>query len=153
MEEPISPIVLTLAEIDGLLAELRGLDARIKREEAAHSEKQVALDTAFAAKVAPDKNRRAQVEQTVREWAQAHSGQCPAKLTHGTVLVRATPPSVRLLTSAKEVIKRIKAVGVLGCLRVEEAIDLHAVKALTDAERRAIGVELVSKSTITINLA
>ncbi len=113
----------------------------------------MALDTAFAAKVAPDKARRAQVEATIREWAQAHSSQCPAKLTHGTILVRATPPSVRLLTSAKEVIKRIKAVGVLSCLRTEEALDLHAVKALTDAERRAIGVELVSKPTITINLA
>jgi len=130
------------AEVDLALRRLGLITRRLEQNEAALTERVARLRERSAASLVPLEEERRRLERLVEDYARVSRGAMPGRsidLTHGRVGFRsATKVVVEDAAAALEAAKRL---GLSGCVRVKESLDLIALRALPAEVLAEVGGE------------
>lgn len=130
------------AEVDEALRRLGQLSRRLERAEAELAERVARLKEISQERLGPLETERAELERRVEEFTRARRAELTGRsleLTHGRVGFRtATRIS---LPDPEEALARLKRLGLAGCVRVKESVDLAALRRLPPATLAEVGAE------------
>lgn len=137
-----APRLVSWAEVDAALRRLGHLSRRLEQAEAALTERIERLREQGRRRLAGLSAEQARLEREVEEFAAANRHAMPGRsmvLTHGRVGFRA---ATRLLVpEPEETLARLKRLGLEGCLRVKESVDVAALRRLPDDTLAEVGAQ------------
>lgn len=137
-----APRLVSWAEVDAALRRLGHIGRRLEQAEAALTERIERLREQGRRRLAGLSAEQARLEREVEEFAAANRHAMPGRsmvLTHGRVGFRA---ATRLLVpEPEETLARLKRLGLEGCLRVKETVDVAALRRLPDDTLAEVGAQ------------
>lgn len=150
---PKKPIPQTLADVEGLMAQVAAADAAARNITAQMDAEITRVRERYAAALDAEKAAREAAEEQIASWAELHKADFGERrsmaLTHGTIGWRLGNPAVKLRARvrAEQAIEMVKA-RLPEYVRTVEELDkaallaAYAGKALTDADLEACGLRI-----------
>jgi phage host-nuclease inhibitor protein Gam len=129
-------------EVDLSLRRLGLISRRLEEAEAALTERLSRLKEQSLARLAPLEDERRELERQVEEFAQAHRSEMPGRsidLNFGRLGFRRASRVVAGV--AEKTLADLKRLGLTGCVRVRESLDLVALRGLPDEVLAEVGAE------------
>lgn len=148
-----TPIPQTLADVEGLMAQVAAADAAARKITAQMDAEITRIRERYAAALDAEKAAREAAEEQIASWAELHKADFGERrsmaLTHGTIGWRLGNPAVKLRVRvrAEQALEMVKA-RLPEYVRTVEELDkaallaAYAGKALTDADLEACGLRI-----------
>lgn len=95
------------------------------------------------------------IEKALEKWAKDDSGNWEARtleLNFGKLMIRLSPPAIRLKLKVEHVIERLKAKKMKSCIRVKEEIDKDALLQYDEDVIEKVGCQKVQKENFSYEL-
>jgi phage host-nuclease inhibitor protein Gam len=139
--DPARPLA-SWDEVDLSLRRLGLIERRLAQAEAALTERVARLKEREATRCAPLEAERERLSALIEEFARRHRADLLGRsieLAHGRVGFRR---AARLVVADEHsALARLKRLGLTGCLRVKESLDLVALRALPEEVLAEVGAE------------
>lgn len=152
-------LIKNLDEADEVLAQIAALRRNIALIETGLNEAIDALKTKAAAEAEPHRQEIAALEQALTRFAEYHKAELFARrkscdLTFGSIGYRASS-KIKLISKMtwERVLQTLRDTGMQQCIRVQEAPDKEALKALSPEHLRELGCKVVQEDSFFYEIA
>jgi phage host-nuclease inhibitor protein Gam len=155
MKAPQIPAPATLAEAEGLLAEIGSDQRQVEALETRMNEQLARIKAEFEASAAPINEAIEARFASLQAWAEAHKqtlldrSRKTAKIATGELGWRTSPPAVRI-TGVPAVLEALKQLRLKRFIRVKEEVDKEAIRKDPDAVKNVKGISITQQEEFWI---